>query len=424
MIVCYAFPVNRRLRGILCTVLLALTFGSNSAARAPLIQPARPIVILISLDGWRWDYIDRFKPPVLSRLAAAGVRAEGLIPIFPSKTFPNHYTMVTGLHAARHGITSNNMTDPGLPSRFTLSNRDVQQDTRWWGGEPLWVGVERQGQIAATMFWPGSDVEIAGDRPAYWRPYEHDLPNETRVDQLLAWLDEPEPRRPTFLTLYFSDVDTAGHRFGPLSEQTRRAALHVDGMIGRLMAGLERRGLSSRANYVIVSDHGMAELSRERRIFLDDYLDLATIDLVDSAPIVGINPRPGVSVDSVFQALAGKHQALQVFTRDTLPEDHRLRHHPRLPDIIGIADDGWHPTTRAWLAREQTDDEFPGGNHGYEPRHQSMHGLFVAMGPRLKSGVVVPAFDNIHVYELLCALLGVSPASNDGNPAVTATFLR
>jgi predicted AlkP superfamily pyrophosphatase or phosphodiesterase len=416
--------VNRRLRGILCSILLAALLVSNSAARAPLIQATRPIVILIAIDGWRWDYIERFQPPVLRKMAASGVRAEGLIPIFPSKTFPNHYTIVTGLHAARHGITSNNMADPALPGRFTLGDREVQQDTRWWGGEPLWVGVERQGQLAATMFWPGSDVEIAGDRPAYWRPYEDELPNEARVDQLLAWLEEPEAKRPTFLTLYFSDVDTAGHRFGPMAEQTRSAALDVDGMLGRLISGIEQLGLASRANYVIVSDHGMAELSRERVIVLDDYIDLGTVDLIDSAPIVGLNMRPGVSVESTYRALAGKHPALQVYTRGNLPDQHRLRHHPRLPDLISIADDGWTPSTREWLAKAQTTGDFPGGNHGYEPKHRSMHGLFVATGPQFKQGVVAPAFDNIHVYELLCRALGIEPVNNDGDPAVTASFLR
>jgi predicted AlkP superfamily pyrophosphatase or phosphodiesterase len=424
MIVCYALPVNRRLRGILCTIFLVALLFSNSAAKAAATQTTKPIVVLIAIDGWRWDYIRRFQPPVLSKMAASGVRSEGLIPIFPSKTFPNHYTMVTGLHAARHGITSNNMVDPALPWRFTLSARDVQQDTRWWGGEPLWVGVERQGQTAATMFWPGSDVEIAGDRPTYWRPYEDELPNEDRVDQLLAWLKAPEATRPSFLTLYFSDVDTAGHTFGPLAEQTRSAVLHVDGMVGRLMAGIDRLGLTTRANYVVVSDHGMAELSPDRVIVLDDYIDLATVEIIDSAPIVGLKTLPGTPVASAYQALRGKHPALRVYTRGDLPEEHRLRNHPRLPDVIGIAEEGWHPTTRAWLEKDLDAGTFPGGNHGYEPKHRSMHGLFIAAGPLFKSGVVAPAFSNVHVYELLCRVLGISPASNDGDPAVTAAFLR
>ena len=424
MIVCYAFAVPRRLRGILCTILLALSLTADSAVRGTATQPTRPVVVLISIDGFRWDYLERFHPPVLGQLAAAGVRSEGLIPVFPSKTFPNHYTVVTGLHPARHGLTSNSMVDPALPGRFTLSNRDVQQDTRWWGGEPLWVGVERQGHVAATMFWPGSDAEIAGDRPTYWRPYEHEFPNDLRVDQLLAWLKRPDSQRPTFLTLYFSDVDDAGHGFGPNAAETRQAVLDVDAAVGRLVDGVAQLGLAARTHYVIVSDHGMAELSRDRVIVLDDYLDLSTVDMIDSAPIVGVSARPGVSVEAVYRALAGKHPAMQVYMRSTLPEEHRLRDHPRLPDVVGIVDDGWHPTTREWLGRRERSQEFPGGNHGYEPRHRSMHGVFVAAGPQFKSGVVVPAFSSVHVYELLCRLLGVRPASNDGDPAVTASFLR
>ncbi|MBA3270341.1 MAG: alkaline phosphatase family protein [Acidobacteria bacterium] len=413
----------RTLRAIFCTLtLIVATFASLPTAGARQSAPLLPITILVSIDGWRWDYIDRFAPDAIGRLARAGVRAEGLIPIFPSKTFPNHYTIVTGQHAARHGIVSNSMVDPALPGRFTLSNRDVQQDTRWWGAEPLWITAERQGRRAATMFWPGSDVEITGRRPTYWRPYEHELPNSERVDVLLSWLGQPEPVRPTFLTLYFSDVDTAGHDAGPDAPETRQAALAIDTAVDRLVSGVERLGLTSRTNFVLVSDHGMATLSPDRVIFFDDYFDVSTVDVIESAPLVGLTPRAGVSADAVYAALRDKHPALKVYTRGTLPEALRLRDHPRLPEVIGIADDGWHPTTRAMLARNN--GAIPAGNHGYEPKNRSMHGLFVATGPQFKSGVVVPAFDNIHIYELLCRVLGLIPASNDGDGAVTRAFLR
>jgi predicted AlkP superfamily pyrophosphatase or phosphodiesterase len=342
------------------------------------------------------------------------------VPVFPSKTFPNHYSLITGQYPNRHGIVSNSMVDPALPGRFTLANHDAQQDTRWWGGEPLWITAERQGVIAATMFWPGSDAEIAGRRPTHWLPYEHELPNKARVDQVLGWLNQPEARRPTFVTLYFSIVDSAGHEFGPESAELGDAVREIDEAIGRLAAGVEAAGLTARTNFVLVSDHGMAPLSKDRLIILDDYLDMATVDLVDSSPIVGINPRSG-SADSAFAALNDRHRALQVFTRDSLPPEYRLRGHSRVPAVIGIADDGWHVTTRAMLAREK---DFPSGMHGYDPRHQSMHGLFIASGPQFRSGVIVPAFESVHVYELLCRVLALRPASNDGDPAVTAALLR
>ena len=406
-----------RVRAVVAASLLL----AAALAASGLAQSARPIVILVSIDGWRWDYLERFAPPSLTALAKAGVRSEGLIPIFPSKTFPNHYTLVTGLYPERHGIVSNSMLDPYLPGRFTLRDRDVQQDTRWWGGEPLWITAQQQGQLAATMFWPGSDVEIDGHRPSYWQTFDNDLPNEQRVDQVLDWLKQPEATRATFLTLYFSTVDNAGHTFGPDAPETREAAHVVDGSIGRLVNGVRALGLESRVNYVVVSDHGMAPVTRQRTIVLDDYLDVSTIEIVDTSPVVSINPRRGTA-DTIYRALKDKHPALTVYTRDTLPLEYRLRDHPRLPAVIGVADDGWHVTTKEWLARERR--EVPGGNHGYDPKMRSMHGLFIASGPRFKSGVVAPSFLNIHVYELICKLLGLRPAPNDGDPAVTASFLR
>jgi predicted AlkP superfamily pyrophosphatase or phosphodiesterase len=425
MIVCYAFVVAQRLRARVAAAALAvasaLTLGACAAHNAAVESPdEQPVVILVSIDGWRWDYTDRFQPPTIGRLAASGVTADGLIPVFPSKTFPNHFSMVTGLHAAAHGITSNNIVDPRLPGRFTLSNRDVQQDPRWWHGEPIWVTAERQGIIAATMFWPGSDVMIAGDRPTYWRMYDDNLPNEQRVDTLLEWL-QSSSLPPTFLTLYFSDVDDAGHNFGPDDERTRQAALAVDQMIGRLVSGIEKLGLATRTNYILVSDHGMSQLSPDRVIVLDDYIDVSSVDVIDSTPIVGLNPKPGVSADAVYSALKNKHPALQVFLRSNLPTTHGLRNHPRMPHIVGFADEGWHVTTRL---RQLEEEHFPLGNHGYDPALRSMHGLFIASGPQFKSGLRVPAFSNVHIYELICRVLHIRPAKNEGDAAVTASFLR
>lgn len=416
------FVVERRIRRRTSAIALTLTLlVSQQAGSSALAQAARPIVILISIDGWRWDYLERYRPPAIGRLAAQGVHAEGLIPVFPSKTFPNHYTIVTGQYPGRHGIVSNNMLDPALPGRFTLSNRQVQHDTRWWGGEPLWITAERQGQISATMFWPGSDNEIAGRRPMHWRPFENKLPNDARVDQLVSWLRQPDPKRPTFLTLYFSTIDSVGHDHGPESPELAEAVAEIDRQIARLVAEVEAAGLANRTNFVLVSDHGMAALSPDRVIVLDDYLDMRAVDLVDSSPIAGLNPRQ-ISADAIYRALKDKHPSLQVFMRDGLPGEHRLRDHPRIPAVIGVADDGWHVTTRAALADE--DKVFPRGTHGYESRHRSMHGLFIASGPQFRRGVTVPAFENVHVYELICRVLGLRPASNDGDPAVTAGFLR
>lgn len=405
------------------TLGLLIVLAAIGCRPAPA-PPADPIVILVSIDGWRWDYLQRFAPPTLSRLAAEGVRAEGLIPQFPSKTFPNHYTLVTGLTLAHHGIVSNNMRDPGIPGAYSMSNRKVLADPRWWGGDPIWNTVERQGKVAAAMFWPGSETAIGGKQATFWRDFDDDLPNGDRVQQLLEWLKLPEGQRPSFLTLYFSDVDNAGHSFGPDSEQTREAALSVDRHVGELVAGVAAAGLAGRVNYVIVSDHGMAGLSRDRMIVLDDYIDPATADVVDWAPVLGLSPKDG-DVEKMFAALNGKNPHLQIYRRDEIPAVYGLAGHPRVSPIVGIADEGWYITSKTETNRwDRHERNTPGGTHGYDARLQSMQGLFVAAGPRLRQGLVVKPFENIHVYNLMCAVIGIKPSPNDGDLAVVKDMLR
>lgn len=411
-------------RSWLALVLALTSLAGLGACRAPALPSDRAIVVLVSIDGWRWDYLDRFQPPALKRLAAGGVLADGLVPQFPSKTFPNHYTIVTGLRPARHGIVSNNMVAPDVPGRFSLGNREVLADPRWWGGEPVWNTAERQGRKAAAMFWPGSDTAIGGRRPTYWRPYDGRVSNADRIAQVLAWLRLPEEERPAFVTLYFSDVDSAGHSRGPDSAEVREAALAVDAAIGSLVGGVGAAGLADRVHYVVISDHGMAALSPDRTIVLDDYVDPAAVDVIDWAPVLGVAPKDG-SVDALYAALAGRHPALRVYRNAEIPAAYGLAGHPRVPPIVGIAEEGWFITSRAQQARWTAGDgHAPGGTHGYDPRLRSMHGLFIAAGPRLARGLVVPAFENIHVYELVCTILGLQPAPNDGDPAVTRGMLR
>ena len=385
---------------------------------------SRAIVILVSIDGFRWDYLDRFKPPALSALAAAGVRAEGLIPQFPSKTYPNHYSIVTGMRPAHHGILSNTMIDPAIPRRFTLSDRTALADPRWWGGEPIWNTVEAQGRKASALFWPGSETAIGGHHATFWAPYDGRMSNTDQVAKTLEWLALPERRRPSFLTLYFSEVDSTGHNRGPDSSEVRDAVTQVDAAIAQLVAGVRRAGLEGGTHYVVVSDHGMAQLSADRMIMLDALIPLDTVDVIDWSPVLGVAPRNG-DVETVYRALKGKHPALDVYKGADLPARFGLAGHPRLPPIVGIAAEGWHITSNADVKRWSTEGgHAPGGNHGYDPRVRSMQGLLIATGPRLRQGARVPPIENIHIYDLLCALLGVEPAPNDGDPAATRGFFR
>jgi predicted AlkP superfamily pyrophosphatase or phosphodiesterase len=384
-------------------------------------EGAAPIVILISFDGWRWDYMARTHVPNLQELALRGVRAEALIPVFPTKTFPNHYTIVTGLYPENHGIVSNVIDDPGFPRRFTMS-APTAKESRWWGGEPVWVTAIRQQLRAAAMFWPGSEVPISGVRPTYWRPFDDGVSNAARVAQVLQWLALPDAKRPSFSTLYFSDVDDAGHRHGPDSPRVLEAARRLDGMLGRLVSGLRKLRLLDRTTLVIVSDHGMSQVAKNRVIYVDDYLDPSTVDVIEWTPYLGLRPR-SATIEHIYRALKDKDPALAVYKREDTPSHLHYRRSNRIPPVVALADDGWTITTRRRHRLASATGLQDRGAHGYDPGHQSMQGLFVAAGPGVRQGEVIPPFENVHIYNFLCELLGLTPATNDGDAGVTQRFL-
>jgi predicted AlkP superfamily pyrophosphatase or phosphodiesterase len=402
--------------------ITALAGLSGCAARA---QSDTPPLILVSFDGFRWDYLDKAPTPNLHRLAARGVRSRGLIPSFPSVTFPNHYTLVTGLYPGHHGVVANRMYDPGTGRRFAISNRAETTDSMWWSGAtPLWVTAERSGKRAGTMFWPGSEAEIGGVRPSYWLPYDEAMSGNARVDKVLEWLDLPPGKRPTFLTLYFSDTDSAGHRQGPDSEEVRQAIVRLDGYLGRLLQGLEARGLARRANIVVVSDHGMAAVGPGQTLTLDRFIRLDDVDVVDTDPALALIPKPG-KLDAVYRALSSASPHLRVFRRSETPFAWHYRDHPRIPPLIGMVDEGWR-IERGTIVDTVTRAVRPPprGEHGYEPSVESMRGIFIAAGPAFKEGVVVSPVENVHVYGALAVALQVTPEKNDGDMAVSRMFLR
>ena len=419
-------PVRRTLASLVASVgkpvvVIALALAASALAGIKAQSTATPILVLISFDGFRWDYIDRADVPNLKALAKRGIRSQGLVPSFPSKTFPNHYTLVTGLYPDHHGIIGNTIWDDGIGQRFTMS-AETAKDPRWWGGEPLWATAIRQGRRASSMFWPGSEVAIGGVRPTDWKPFDDNFPNGERVAQVLAWLSLPEAERPSFITLYFSDVDTAGHTYGPEAPETIAAAAGLDAQLGALVAGIEDRGLTARTTVVVTADHGMSQQAVDRKIFLDDYLEMSSVEVIDWSPVLQVRPRTG-SIDDLYRALRGKHPALDVYKREELPARLHYGTHPRIAPIVGLASDGWAITTRARFEPVKADRRQSGGDHGYSGDNRSMHALFVAAGPTLRQGLTVAPFDNIHVYEFLCGILGLKAAPNDGSAAATRAWI-
>lgn len=393
----------------------------GAAAEATVRDSAQAsTVILLSLDGVRWDYLNKYEAPHLEAFAAEGVLAERLIPVFPTKTFPNHYSVVTGLYAENHGIISNSIVDPEIEGTFSLSNREVILDPRWWQGEPLWVTAEKQGLTAATYFWPGSEVAIQNVRPTHWREYDGRIAGEERVDQVLAWLDLPESRRPSFITLYFSEVDGAGHRHGPDAPEVAEAMKNVDGYFGRLMEGLRAREIDDEVNVIVTSDHGMTTTSEDRVILLDSLIDVEAARIVDFGPALMMYPPTNSDLDSVVSALDA-HPRVSAYRKEAIPDRYRIAGHSRTPPILAVADEGWSFSTRQRF--DENPSRFNGGAHGYDHELESMGGIFAARGPAFRSGFNVPPLMSVHIYELVCEILGLKPAPNDGNLESVAELL-
>lgn len=369
----------------------------------------RPTVILISIDGFRADYLERGVTPVLSQLAAQGATG-AMKPSFPSVTFPNHYTLVTGLHPDHHGIVGNNMIDAELGS-FSMRNVAAVTDRRWWdGGEPIWVTAQKAGLVTGTMFWPGSEADIRGVRPRWWTRFDKEVPGETRVDEVLNWLDQPEGDRPDLATLYFDIVDTAGHEFGPDALETNEAVNRVDGYIGRLVEGLRARGIYDRTVLVIVSDHGMAQTSPERVINLADVVDPEAVQVVYGGPANFINPVPGREAE-VEAALSVPRPHLECWRKADIPARLVLGSNPRVTAWVCMAETGWllaaRPVTRV------------GGAHGYDNAAPEMAAIFIARGPGVAAGVRLSDLDSVDVQPFLARLLRISAPASDGRPEDT-----
>jgi predicted AlkP superfamily pyrophosphatase or phosphodiesterase len=405
-------------RRIILVVLLLCSFIWLRAQDRQLITDLKPTVLLVSLDGFRYDYLEKVETPNLQRLIREGVKAKWLIPQFPTKTFPNHYSIVTGLRPEKHGIISNTMFDPEFNEGFSLRNLKAIRDGKWWGGEPLWVTAEKEGQIAATYFWPGSEAEIAGRRPTFWKEYNHSVPDSQRVRDIMRWLELPVAQRPTLLTLYFATVDDAGHAFGPQSDSVKFAIKAIDRVIGFLIDELSARGIFEKINLIIVSDHGMAQTSSERIIFLDDYVDSTLVRVIDWSPVAQLLPSPGKE-DEVFRRLSSAHPHLKLYRKAEIPERWHFRNHRRIMPIIAVADEGWLISSRRGGRRREA-----GGDHGYDNQAPSMRAFFAARGPAFRSAAEVEPFENIHIYNLVCRILNLTPAPNDGDDSAISMLLR
>jgi predicted AlkP superfamily pyrophosphatase or phosphodiesterase len=336
-------------------------------------------------------------------------------PSFPSVTFPNFYTLATGLHPDHHGLVYNAMQDPGLPGRtFTLGNRTEVMDRVWYDdAEPIWVSAEKAGLRTATLFWPGSEAPVGGVRPTYWLPFEQSVPSAARVNMLLGWFTLPVDERPRLATIYFDILDTAGHRFGPDSPEVNLALADADAAVTLLLEGLKARGVE--ANLVIVADHGMAAISGERVVMLDDLLDPSAFTVTALGPVASLDPTPGREAE-VERALLGPAAHHPCWRKGDLPARLAYGTHRRIPAIVCLAETGWYVGVRS-----RTDPtRIRGGAHGYDNAEPQMRALFITHGPDIAPAVVLPDMDSVDVQPLLARLLGLTAPAGDGRMGDTA----
>jgi len=387
--------------------------GPNSAK-----AQSQHYVVLVSLDGFRWDYAKRDGAAHLLALGKRGVWApEGMLPSYPSLTFPNHFTIVTGLYPEHHGLVANSFYDPATRARYASSDPQAVTDGAWYNGIPLWSLAESQGMRSACLFWPGSEAKIAGFQPTYYLHFDDKIDDMARIRQVLAWLRLPAADRPHFITLYYSEPDHEGHEFGPDAPETKAAVLKVDGLVGKLKAGLDATGLP--IDLVVVSDHGMIK-AEGGWITLDQFADLTGFETAGSL----LYGKTEEDRARVYNQLKKASSQFVVYRRKDVPAALNYSQNPREGDPVVIATGPYAIRAHAPPA-DATDRPPTIGMHGFDPRKlPQMKASFFAAGPDILEGKTVAPFENVNLYPWLAHLLGLAPPRTDGSLDVLAGTLR
>lgn len=371
----------------------------------------QPYVLLISFDGFRWDYPNRGITPNIEKMRESGVAALSFRPTFPSKTFPNHYAIISGMYNDHHGIIANHFENPFTGEIYKLGDSVAVTNSKWYLGEPFWTTAERQGVISASYFWPGSEQKLSYRHPTYYETYDHFRPHKTSVDGVIEWLQLPYEKRPHFITLYFHDTDDAGHDFGPNSENVNKAIVSLDSVIGYLYERLEKINMKDSINVILLSDHGMTEIDTSRVIRVDKILEGFNYKIGGTKPVMTIQPEKE-NFEEIFDLLKRNEFHYKVYKKENLPDFYHYNENPFIYSIILVADLGWSLTDEQMFEEMITSK----GNHGYDNNHTDMHGIFIAAGPAFKNHYKTGTIWNIDVYPLLCRLFGIYPQSNiDGN---------
>lgn len=398
--------IKKAARILSFTLLLLTTFSYSQS-------PKDTYVVLVSMDGFRWDYPKKFKLKHLNHIAQQGVYAKSMRPSYPTKTFPNHYSIVTGLYPDHHGIINNVFYDGLLNESFSLSTQS-KNDSRFYGGNPIWNVAEQQGIRTASFYWPGSDIDQR--RPSYYKKYDDKIPYETRIDTVVKWLQLPENERPHLITLYFDEPDHTGHGFGPLSSENQKVIRRMDTLIGQLTAKLDALPIAKQINLIIVSDHGMTDISNDKKVAVLDYIKpewLGYKTVIN--PIMSLQARQGYR-DSVAKALK-KVPHIKFWRAGKLPPRLHYGTNLRVHDFVIEAKKGYS------LVNSPT-QVIKGGTHGYDNKMKDMQAIFYAKGPAFKVNKKIGSFQNVSVYNLIAHLLNLKTGEVDGQFSEIKEMLR
>ena len=408
---------NANMRKLIIQLTLFLSIGTAGD---------KPYVLMVSFDGFRYDYTQMVHTPNFDRLETDGVKADALIPIFPSLTFPNHYSIATGAYSGTHNITGNSFYDKQYHEKYSLYDKETVRDAKFYKSEPIWVTAERQEVKSASYFWVGTEAPVKGYSPSIFKYYDGSVSFHARVDSIISWLKLPEEIRPQLTMLYFSEPDYTGHSVGVHEPEIVESIKEMDELLGYLLNELETLKIYSDLNIIIVSDHGMVNVSEDRLVILDNFVSrLGDLYINGNGSHVQIDLKKGK--EKYKKILLGELKKIshcKIWEKDKIP----LRFHfnnRNTGDFLLLADEGWFITTN--LEMEKNDFTLM-GMHGYDPQLPNMHGIFYAMGPDLKSGLQIPAFENIHIYPLICELLEIIPYSGmndapEGNLQVLQNIL-
>jgi predicted AlkP superfamily pyrophosphatase or phosphodiesterase len=399
--------IFRKVPSVLILVII-VSLGILPGFKSDTRKPFKNYVVLVSFDAFRWDYNQLYNTPNLNKFAKDGVKADRMIPSFPTKTFPNHYTIATGLYPDHHGLVDNSFPAADLGLFYRMGDRAAVENPAFYGGEPMWVTAEKQGVKSASFFWVGSEAPVGGIHPSYWKKYDGTVTYRARIDTVIKWLVYPRENRPELVTLYFDEPDLTSHEYGPKSAETGKVVMKLDSIVGVIREKISKLPDAKKINLIIVSDHGMGPISSDKYINLKAIVPNRMIASISGGnPVYLINAAEGKQ-DSVLFFL-NSVKGMKAWKKSEVPAKWHYGTNPRIPEIVALADSSWSLGTRP------NGSSIRGGAHGYDNSDSDMFSIFYAAGPAFKKNYHLKELNNVDIYNLVCRILDIKPAPNDGD---------